>query len=216
MFRKLSSFGVTLLLAGATVLTAPNVALAQRGGHGGGGHYSGGHYGGSYGGYRGGYYGGYRNYGYGGYGYGYRGYYPSYYGGYGYYSPYYYGGYPYAYSVPSYSVAPDYAPPSTGVTQSMYSPSPTSQVTVNVPADAKVWINDTLTTSTGAVRQFVTPPLNPGHEYSYEIRAQWTENGREVTQSQNVQFNPGGQVVVNFPTSPATTSSPTAPPPQKR
>jgi uncharacterized protein (TIGR03000 family) len=220
MFRRISTFGISLLLAGAAALAAPNFALAQHGGHGGGGgHFGGGHgganhFGGSFGGFRGGYYGGYRHSGYGGY----RGYYPNFYGGYGYYSPYYYGGSSY---VPSYDVTPDYAadtyaPPATGSYQSMYTPNLTAHVTVNVPADAKVWFDGTPTKSTGAVREFVTPPLTLGTQYSYEIRAQWTEDGHEVTQSQKVQFSSGEQAEVKFPTSSATASTETGPVPQKR
>ena len=49
---------------------------------------------------------------------------------------------------------------------------------------AEVWFNGTPTTSTGPARQFASPPLTPGTRYSYDIRATWNENGREVTQTQ--------------------------------
>jgi uncharacterized protein (TIGR03000 family) len=48
------------------------------------------------------------------------------------------------------------------------------------------------------VRQFYSPPLAPGR-YSYEVRARWTENGREVNQTQQVQVTPGARVEVDFP-----------------
>jgi uncharacterized protein (TIGR03000 family) len=217
MFRKI----IPLLLTGAAALAMPSFAQAQHGGHGGGGghvggaHMGGGHVGGSFGGFHPNGFRGFHN-DFRGFHNGFGGFYPYHggYGGYGYYSPYYSG----AYSSPSYDVTPDYAytPPPTGNYQSMYPPSPTAQVTVNVPPDAKVWFDDTLTKSTGAVRQYTTPPLSLGGQYSYDIRAQWTEDGREVTQSQKVQFNRGGQVVVNFPMPPATSSPETGPVPQKR
>ena len=54
-------------------------------------------------------------------------------------------------------------------------------VTVNVPADAKLWFDGVPTQSTGAMRHFDSPPLIPGHRYTYDIVARWNQNGREMT-----------------------------------
>jgi uncharacterized protein (TIGR03000 family) len=43
---------------------------------------------------------------------------------------------------------------------------------LQVPADAKVWIDGTLTNSTGESRSYLSPPLNAGQNYSYQIRVQ--------------------------------------------
>ncbi len=72
-------------------------------------------------------------------------------------------------------------------------------VEAQVPAGARLWFNGTETTSTGTVREFNTPALKPGHEYSYEVRAQWQENGREVTQAQKILVSAGADVRVMFP-----------------
>jgi len=77
-----------------------------------------------------------------------------------------------------------------------------AQVTVNVPADAEVWFDGTEMTPTGAVRRFHSPPLAPGN-YRYQIRAQWHENGHEVSQTQTVEFAPGAHIAVSFPVTPA-------------
>jgi uncharacterized protein (TIGR03000 family) len=216
MFRKAFSFGVTLLLTGAVALATPGLGLAQRGGgHGGGGHggghfASGGHYGGGfggarYGGYRGGFYpGGGR---YGSYGYGY---------GYGY--PYSYDTAPYAWSSPTddsgYSGSygsvtadgtPSAAPPVSNY-QTFYPPvtDTLAHLTLKLPADAQVWVQNTLMTSTGPVRQFNSPPLTAGRPYTYEVRAAWNENGHEVTQTQQVGVTAGAYVEVDFPVRPET------------
>jgi uncharacterized protein (TIGR03000 family) len=76
---------------------------------------------------------------------------------------------------------------------------------VTVPADAKVWFNDTPTTSSGQFREFDTPPLAPGKRYTYTVRARWKENGHEVTQTQQVQVTAGVHLHVDFPNSPKTT-----------
>jgi uncharacterized protein (TIGR03000 family) len=81
-------------------------------------------------------------------------------------------------------------------------------VTVKVPAEAQLWFNNTLTTTRGTVRQFDSPPLASGN-YVYNVKARWTENGHEVTQTQRVEVTGGAQVDVSFPVLPATEKPPT-------
>ena len=199
----------------AGLLSAPDVVLAQHGGHGGGhgggGHAGGGHVGavhggGGYGGGRGYGYGG-RGYGYGGRGYGYGGYgwggygYPGwggYYGG-GYW-PSYYDGTPY-YSGDTY-VNPNYTtyidPSTTAVNPAPQVADNTAGVRVILPDPAaRVWFDGTATNQTGTDRLFHTPSLAAG-SYSYRIKATWTQNGREVTQERNVPVMAGRLSVVDF------------------
>jgi len=85
-------------------------------------------------------------------------------------------------------------------------------VTVRVPAGARVWFQDTPTTSAGPVREFESPPVESGSRYRYRVRAAWTENGREVTQAQEVRVTAGAHVNVTFPVAPAETpANPVAP-----
>ncbi|MBI1913654.1 MAG: TIGR03000 domain-containing protein [Planctomycetes bacterium] len=188
MFRRLFSIGGAFLLAGAMVVLAAQPVQAQRhGGNRGGGWYGGGWYGGGYyGGYRGGYY-GYRPY-YGSY------YDYPYYGGYGWSSrwgPRYY--YTPTYTVPYQDLTPTYS--------SGYTPAAdtTAHVTVRAPANARVWIGGWETPNTGGVREFDSPPLTPGKQYSYEVRAQWEEDGRMVTQTQEVDVSAGARSQAVFP-----------------
>jgi len=148
---------------------------------------------------------------------------------YGYY-PYYSGSYPYSsgYSTDPYSTYSsgysgyygdvpqdsaddtDYAP-SAGNYQSLYpsataapEPDTTAHLTVTVPADAQLWLQGVQTTSTGPVRQFISPPLTSGKRYTYEAKASWTENGHEVTQTRKVPVTAGAHVDVTFPVPPTT------------
>jgi uncharacterized protein (TIGR03000 family) len=75
------------------------------------------------------------------------------------------------------------------------------QIVVKVPAGAELWFNGWKTSSTGPVREFQSPSLAPGR-YSYDIRARWQENGKEVTQSQRIAVSPGTNTEVNFPSTP--------------
>ena len=74
-----------------------------------------------------------------------------------------------------------------------------ARLTVNVPADAQVWIEGTKTTATGSVRYFRSPLLDPNSKYQYEVRATWTENGHEVTQTQQVPVTAGANARADFP-----------------
>jgi len=157
-------------------------------GFGGGPHFGGGFYGGGYPGY------GYNHYGYGGY-------HP--YGGYSTYPSYGYSSYPYsAYVYPSdgsiSTYSSGYYSPSVGVTPATQSDN-SAHVTVNVPADAQVLFDGSPTTSTGPVRQFTSPSLEPGKSFTYKVEARWNENGREMNQTQSVSVTAGSHVNVNFP-----------------
>jgi len=112
-------------------------------------------------------------------------------------------------------VAPDsgYGPsaaPAAGDYQPLYplatapaEPDTAAHVTVKAPADAQLWFNGTLTTTTGTVRQFDSPPLAAG-KYTYDVRARWVDNGHEVTQTRHVEVTPGARVEVDFPAPPRT------------
>lgn len=75
---------------------------------------------------------------------------------------------------------------------------------VRVPADAEVWLEGAKTQQTGDSRQFVSPPLKPGQDYHYEIKARWKQDGRDVEQTREVNVRAGGRVNVAFPAVPAT------------
>ena len=98
--------------------------------------------------------------------------------------------------------------------QTLYPPATDApaHLTVKVPADARLWFEDTPTTSTGPVRAFHSPPLLPGGRYTYNVRATWNENGHEATQTQHVGVAAGARVEVDFPVKPETTAQPAVTP----
>jgi uncharacterized protein (TIGR03000 family) len=79
-----------------------------------------------------------------------------------------------------------------------------------VPADAEVWFDDRKMTLTGALREYVTPPLTVGQEYSYTIRARWTVNGQVYDQTNKISFLAGQTILVNFVTPAPSTGEPAA------
>ena len=157
--------------------------MSRGGSFNGGGYNRGGYYNGGYN--RGSYYN--RGYGYPGVGIGI---------GLGLGLGYAYGGDAY-YSGPTYIVAgsPNYAPPASAPYSDASAqepvivsqpPPPASSgdaavIRVRVPANADIWFDGDPTAQKGEVRDFASPPLTAGKEYSYEIRARWMEAARRWT-----------------------------------
>lgn len=194
MFTK---FLLAPALISAGLLIVGDAALA-RGPRGGGGGSRGGSV--SRGGYSGAYRGGY---GYGGYGRGYSGWYGpgwGWYGGYGW--PYYDYGSGYYPDANYYGNPPVVMPPAysgAGNAQAPAVANNDAHIRVIVPdPQATVWFDGKATQQTGSDRFFETPPLTPGGNYHYRIRATWMEDGHQVTKERTLTVNPGQFVVVNF------------------
>lgn len=75
-----------------------------------------------------------------------------------------------------------------------------AHITIEVPADAQVWLDGQPTKQDGATRRFVTPELTKGENYTYTVRVRWLEDGRQVEQSKQVIVFSGAEVNIGFPT----------------
>jgi uncharacterized protein (TIGR03000 family) len=73
----------------------------------------------------------------------------------------------------------------------------TLEVTVPNPA-AEVFVEGGRTRSVGKTRTFISPPLETGTRYTYEVKARWTEDGKEVEQTRRVPVRAGDRVQVDF------------------
>jgi uncharacterized protein (TIGR03000 family) len=80
-------------------------------------------------------------------------------------------------------------------------------INVSVPANAQIWVEGKRTTDSGAFRQFISPPLPPGREFSYDIKVRWTEDGKEVTRSRHITVHAGDVVNLSFNSGTASVSS---------
>lgn len=200
--------GGVLALAAAALFLLPSVSLAQRRFFGGGG--------------------GYPGYGWGGYGYGYGRGYPGYYG-YGWGSPYNSGYYGYNrgwYSPNVYNYGPSYSfdsgsyplpagptyyggeyatdqgtlPQQGSMPADMSTQDPNAaHILVRVPGNAKVFFENQPTNQQGSVRAFVSPPLDPNKDYTYDVKAQWTTpDGKQQEATRHIQVHAGRSVQVNF------------------
>jgi uncharacterized protein (TIGR03000 family) len=74
-----------------------------------------------------------------------------------------------------------------------------AMVEIIVPTDsAEVWFNGAKTQTTGQKRQFVTPELSPGQDYTYQVRVRWSFNGKDYEETRQVTVQAGNQSMVNF------------------
>jgi uncharacterized protein (TIGR03000 family) len=73
--------------------------------------------------------------------------------------------------------------------------------TVEVPADAKVFVNGAKTTSTGTSRSYVARGLKSGRTYAFNVRAEYADGERTVTKTKDIRLTAGetGNVVFDTP-----------------
>jgi uncharacterized protein (TIGR03000 family) len=83
----------------------------------------------------------------------------------------------------------------------------TARVTVRLPAQARLWVNDVPCPLTSDTRSFVTPTLQPGQKYAYTLRAQVEREGQRLTETRQVPVAAGRQVNVRFDFATVSTAS---------
>ena len=71
-------------------------------------------------------------------------------------------------------------------------------LTINVPADAKVFVNGLPTTSTGTQRTYVSRNLTPGQSYTYEVRAEVVRDGQTISDVKTVRLTAGQEYAAAF------------------
>jgi len=74
---------------------------------------------------------------------------------------------------------------------------------VSLPPDAKLFVEDMVTSSTSNSRLFVSPPLEPDKVFFYTLKGQMVRNGQALTTTQRVPVRAGQETEVSleFPTS---------------
>jgi uncharacterized protein (TIGR03000 family) len=75
-------------------------------------------------------------------------------------------------------------------------------IIVSLPADATLKVDDYATTSTSATRQFVSPNLTPGQDYSYTLTGELARDGKSVVATKRITVRAGEEtrVSLDFPT----------------
>jgi uncharacterized protein (TIGR03000 family) len=73
-----------------------------------------------------------------------------------------------------------------------------AQIIVSLPADARLTVDGAATTSVSDRRIFQSPELAPGKNYSYTLRAEFTQDGKPVVVTKEVTIQAGAEVTVTM------------------
>jgi uncharacterized protein (TIGR03000 family) len=73
-----------------------------------------------------------------------------------------------------------------------------ASISVKVPAEAVVFVNDRPTTSTGVERNFVSRGLAGGRTYAYQLRVEFNRDGEKVVENKLVRLQAGQAVELSF------------------
>ena len=74
----------------------------------------------------------------------------------------------------------------------------TGLLLVNVPADAKVFVNGKATASTGTERQYLSRGLVRGAAYNYEVKVEMIRDGQPITITKTAKLTAGGNAQLAF------------------
>jgi uncharacterized protein (TIGR03000 family) len=74
-----------------------------------------------------------------------------------------------------------------------------AKVIIDVPEDAKLYIDDQLMKAVAGKRSFNTPALERGQTYYYIVRAEVVVDGKTYTESKRVLVRAGEEALANFP-----------------
>jgi uncharacterized protein (TIGR03000 family) len=74
-----------------------------------------------------------------------------------------------------------------------------AKVVVQMPADAKLYVDDYLTKNDGkAERVFNTPALEAGKDYFYVLKAETVKDGQPVTETKRIVVRAGEEARASF------------------
>jgi len=73
-----------------------------------------------------------------------------------------------------------------------------ARLIVEVPADAKLYIDEQLMKSTAAIRSFSTPTLEVGQSYYYDVRVEVVRDGKTYEGSKRVVVRAGEKIRASF------------------
>lgn len=73
-----------------------------------------------------------------------------------------------------------------------------ARLRVLLPKETKLYVNGSLTKSTGGKREFVSPPIQPGKTFKYTLKAVFPDGGFDVTRMAVAKVKAGQLTVVDM------------------
>lgn len=80
---------------------------------------------------------------------------------------------------------------------------------MDVPSEAKVYVNGLATTSTGTHRRYISRDLAAGYGYTYEVKIESVSNGKVVEEVKTVEMRAGQTASLAFNPAPAKSAETT-------
>jgi uncharacterized protein (TIGR03000 family) len=77
-------------------------------------------------------------------------------------------------------------------------PGGAAKLILDVPANAKLFVDDLPMTGKEVTRQFATPVLEPGQTYYYTVRVEFNRDGKPVSETRRVLVRAGELVRESF------------------
>ncbi len=73
-----------------------------------------------------------------------------------------------------------------------------ARLIIELPADAKLFVDDRLTKATSERRSFSTPQLNDGDTYYYDLRVEVVRNGEALVETKKITLKAGDVIRADF------------------
>jgi len=73
-----------------------------------------------------------------------------------------------------------------------------ARITVKLPSNARLWVDNVYCPLTSNERSFNTPVLQPGQRYFYTMRMEVEKDGRTESENRRIYVAAGRQVSVDF------------------
>jgi uncharacterized protein (TIGR03000 family) len=73
-----------------------------------------------------------------------------------------------------------------------------ARLLVRLPADARLLVDGERTRAVGQTRRFISPPLDPGVMYHYDLTAEVVRDGRTLAVRRRVEVRAGEESTVTF------------------
>jgi uncharacterized protein (TIGR03000 family) len=73
-----------------------------------------------------------------------------------------------------------------------------ARIIVSLPTDAKLTIDDTVTSSTSNMRVFASPTLQSGMEYYYTLKGEVVRDGQPITTSKTIAVHAGDEARIEL------------------
>lgn len=99
--------------------------------------------------------------------------------------------------------------PSTGTAKMEVEEKQAANLTIEMPAGSKLFVDGTLVPGDATSRKFHTPQLVKGKKYYYEMKAEMTVAGKPVVEQRTVVVTAGDTITEKFGVQPTSTDSKT-------